>query len=316
VRLITFQNNKAEKIGTVIDEIVIDLNKSYQVYLNQQGIIRSREIADSLLPTSMVQFLEGGEASKSAANEAVHFALENKDSFDGLIYNLSDVLLKAPITKPGKILCVGHNYREHILEMKRGIPDFPVIFAKFSNAVNGPTDEIPLPAITAELDYEAEFSFVIGKKAKNVNKEEALEYVAGYTIVNDVTARDLQRRTLQWFQGKNLDGSAPMGPWLVTTDEIPDPAGLEISLTVNGELRQKSNTNNLVFNVPYLVEFLSHIMTLEPGDVVCTGTPGGVGFAREPQVFLKDGDVVRIEVEKIGAIENKVKELKQGVVIS
>ena len=193
--------------------------------------------------------------------------------------------------------------------MGRELPEFPVIFAKFSNAVIGPQDEIPLSPVTEQLDYEAEFSFVIGKRAKNVIKEHALEYVAGYTIVNDITARDLQRRTVQWLQGKTLDGSAPMGPWLVTTDEIPNPSDLGISLTVNGELRQKSNTKNLVFDVSFLVEFLSHIMTLEPGDVICTGTPGGVGFAREPQVFLQDGDIVHIEVEHIGALENRVKKV-------
>lgn len=150
---------------------------------------------------------------------------------------------------------------------------------------------------------------MIGKRARNVSQAEALDYVAGYTIVNDVTYRDLQRRTLQWLQGKTVDGSAPMGPWLVTTDELSDPSGLEVVLTVNGEERQRSNTKNLVFSVQYLVEFLSGLMTLEPGDVILTGTPGGVGVARGPQVFLKDGDVVRIEIDGIGALENKVKKV-------
>lgn len=316
MRLVTFQKDGQQKIGAVIDEKVVDLKQSYQLYLSQQGVTRSKQIADSLLPNNMVEFLEGSEVSKTAANEAIQFALKNTESFDGLLYDLTGVELKAPVTKPGKILCVGQNYREHILEMKRAIPEFPVIFAKFSNAVNGPFNEIPLPSVTGQLDYEAELAFVIGKRTKNVTKENALEYIAGYTIVNDVTARDLQRRTIQWFQGKNLDGSAPMGPWLVTSDEIPNPNDLEISLTVNDEIRQQSNTGDLVFDIPFLVEFLSHIMTLEPGDVICTGTPGGVGFAREPQVFLNDGDVVRVEIDNIGVIENKVKADKQGVVFS
>jgi acylpyruvate hydrolase len=197
--------------------------------------------------------------------------------------------------------------------MNREEPKVPVIFAKFANAVIGPQDEIPLPPVTEKLDYEAEFAFVIGKRAKNISREKALDYVAGYTIVNDVSARDLQRRTVQWLQGKTLDGSAPMGPCLVTKDEIPDPHNLEIVLWVNGEERQRSNTRNLIFNVPRLVEFLSELMTLEPGDVVCTGTPGGVGFARKPPVFLQDGDVVRIEVEKIGVLENRVRAVgKEG----
>jgi acylpyruvate hydrolase len=225
------------------------------------------------------------------------------------VFSKEDVKVEAPVPSPGKMICVGHNYREHILEMGREIPPYPVVFAKFANTVIGPEDDIPHYPISDQLDYEAEFAFVIGKRARNVSQAEALDYVAGYTIVNDVTYRDLQRRTLQWLQGKTVDGSAPMGPWLVTTDELSDPSGLEVVLTVNGEERQRSNTKNLVFSVQYLVEFLSGLMTLEPGDVILTGTPGGVGVARDPQVFLKDGDVVRIEIDGIGALENKVKKV-------
>lgn len=213
---------------------------------------------------------------------------------------------------PGKIICVGHNYRDHILEMGRQLPENPVVFAKFANTVIGPQDDIPFYPISEQLDYEAEFAFVVGKKAKGVSREEALDYVAGYTIANDITYRDIQRRTLQWLQGKTVDGTAPMGPWLVTTDELPNPSGLEMVLTVNGEERQRANTDNLVFDVPHLVEFLSNLMTLEPGDIVLTGTPGGVGFARDPQVFLRDGDVVKIEIDKIGVLENRVSLVKEN----
>jgi acylpyruvate hydrolase len=195
--------------------------------------------------------------------------------------------------------------------MKRELPPYPVVFAKFANTVIGPQDDIPFYPISEQLDYEAEFTFVIGKRARNVSQEDALDYVAGYTIVNDVTYRDIQRRTIEWLQGKTVDGSAPMGPWLVTSDELQDPSGLEVVLTVNGEERQRSNTANLVFSVQYLVEFLSGLMTLEPGDVILTGTPGGVGVARDPQVFLKDGDVVKIEIDKIGALENRVTSVKE-----
>jgi acylpyruvate hydrolase len=179
-----------------------------------------------------------------------------------------------------------------------------------ANTIIGPHDDIPFFPISEQLDYEAEFAFVIGKRARNVGQQDALHYVAGYTIANDVTYRDIQRRTIQWLQGKTVEGSAPMGPWLVTGDELKDPYGLEVVLRVNGEERQHSNTANLVFTVPYLVEFLSNLMTLEPGDIILTGTPGGVGVAREPQVFLNDGDVVRIEIDGIGALENKVKSTK------
>ena len=171
----------------------------------------------------------------------------------------------------------------------------------------GPEDDIPHYPISDQLDYEAEFTFVIGKQARNVSEEDALDYVAGYTITNDVTYRDIQRRTIQWLQGKTVDGSAPMGPYLVTSDELQNPSGLDVVLKVNGEVRQKTNTANLVFSVQKLVAFLSNLMTLEPGDVVLTGTPGGVGVAMNPPQFLKDGDVVRIEIDQIGVLENKVK---------
>ena len=172
----------------------------------------------------------------------------------------------------------------------------------------GPQEDIPFYPVSEQLDYEAEFAFIIGKRARNVSREEALDYVAGYTIANDVTYRDIQRRTLQWLQGKTVEGSLPYGPWLVTKDELKDPSasGLDVRLTVNGEERQKTNTANFVFDVQHLVEFLSNLMTLEPGDLILTGTPGGVGVARNPQVFLKDGDIVRVEIDEIGALENKV----------
>ncbi|AOL34344.1 fumarylacetoacetate hydrolase family protein [Geobacillus thermoleovorans] len=301
MKIINYRLGDAVRAGCIVDNQVIDLHQAYVARLRAEGCPRAEQLAAALVPSNTIELLEGGEKSLEEAQKAVEFALEN-----GLAIDRASVKIEAPVLKPNKIICVGHNYREHILEMKRELPEYPVIFAKFSNTIIGPEDDIPLPPITNQLDYEAEFAFVIGKRARNVKQAEALEYVAGYTIVNDVTARDLQRRTIQWLQGKTLDGSAPMGPWLVTKDEIPNPHSLDISLTVNGEERQRSNTRNLVFNVHYLVEFLSHIMTLEPGDVICTGTPGGVGVARNPQVFLQHGDVVRIEVESIGVLENRV----------
>jgi acylpyruvate hydrolase len=308
MKIINYRQGDTVRAGCILGENVVDLNKAYVQLLKAKDYPRAEQLAAALVPANTIELLEGGEKSLEEAQKAVEFALEN-----GLTMDRTKVKIEAPVLKPNKIICVGHNYREHILEMKRELPEYPVIFAKFNNTIIGPEDDIPLPPITKQLDYEAEFAFVIGKRARNVSQADALDYVAGYTIVNDITARDLQRRTLQWLQGKTLDGSAPMGPWLVTKDEIPDPHSLEIVLTVNGEERQRSNTKNLVFNVHYLVEFLSHIMTLEPGDVVCTGTPGGVGVARNPQVFLQDGDVVRIEVEKIGVLENRIKAVSNAV---
>lgn len=308
MKLITFTHAGNTRIGAVIEnDQVIDLNYAFQAKLQNEGKYRYKEIAEAYIPAKMETFLQGGDESLAYAKEAVAFAKENPASFKyPLVYRKDEVKFEAPVTNPGKIVCVGHNYREHILEMKREIPPNPVIFAKFANTLIGPWDDIPYYPISEQLDYEAEFAFVIGKKARNVSEEDALEYVAGYTVANDVTYRDIQRRTLQWLQGKSIDGSLPLGPWLVTKDELQDPSGLEIVLTVNGEERQRSNTANLVFTVQKMVAFLSNLMTLEPGDLVLTGTPGGVGFAMDPQQFLKDGDVVRVEVEKVGAIENRV----------
>jgi acylpyruvate hydrolase len=307
MKLVTFSSNGFARIGCLVDQSVIDLNLAYQVMLESQGHLRAKQIADAFIPVDMVGFLQGGKQSLSLAQEAVDFVSDHSaNPKQKVIHLLTDVKLEAPVNNPGKMICVGHNYREHILEMGRGLPPFPVIFAKFSNTIIGPQDDIPFFPISEQLDYEAELAFVIGKRARNISQDHALDYVAGYTIVNDVTYRDLQRRTLQWLQGKSVEGSAPMGPWLVTADEIPNPSGLEVVLTVNNEERQRSNTDNLVFNVPYLVEFLSNLMTLEPGDIILTGTPGGVGVARDPQLFLQDGDVVNIEIERIGTLQNRV----------
>jgi acylpyruvate hydrolase len=308
MKLISYSYEGNTRIGFMNEDQVIDLNLAYRSMLESEGVIRATQIAEAYVPANMVEFLQGGEESMALARKAVDYVLSQEtDSFTyKVVHNVSGIKIEAPVLNPGKMICVGHNYREHILEMGRGLPDFPVVFAKFSNTIVGPQDDIPFYPVSDQLDYEAEFAFVIGKRARNVSQADALQYVAGYTIVNDVTYRDIQRRTLQWLQGKTVEGSAPMGPWLVTAEELPDPAGLEVVLTVNGEQRQRSNTANLVFSVPYLVEFLSGLMTLEPGDVILTGTPGGVGVARDPQVFLKHGDVVRIEIDRIGVLENKV----------
>ncbi|RSL31907.1 FAA hydrolase family protein [Salibacterium salarium] len=308
MKLIVFSVKGESKIGVVENDRVFDIHAGYKAYLESQGVTRVEERANALVPNDMNGLLEGGSETLELTQKTVKFIKEaGKKSNRELIYKQNEVTLEAPVQHPSKIVCVGHNYREHILEMGRDIPEVPVLFAKFENAVIGPEDDIPYTPITEKLDYEAEFAFVIGKKAKNVSEEEALDYVAGYTIVNDVSARDLQMRTLQWLQGKSLDGSAPMGPWLVTKDEVSDPDALNISLQVNGKEKQRSNTKELVFNVNRLLSFVSGIMTLKPGDVICTGTPGGVGAAQDPQEFLNDGDVITINVDQVGTLENTVR---------
>lgn len=310
MKLVTFTNNGVTRIASLEGEKVVDLNAAYKAKLASEGKIRAAQIAEAYVPADMTGFLQGGAESLSYAKEAVAYALGNNESDVPLVFEKSQVKIGAPVPNPGKIFAVGHNYREHILEMGRELPSHPVVFAKFANTLIGPQDDIPFYPISEQLDYEAEFAFVIGKKGKNIPEEDALDYVAGYAVANDVTYRDFQRRTLQWLQGKTVDGSLPMGPWMVTSDELTDPQSLEMVLTVNGEERQRTNTANQVFTVKKLVSFLSTIATLEPGDIVITGTPGGVIQAMDPQVWLKDGDVVRIEIEKVGVLENKVRAVK------
>ncbi len=216
------------------------------------------------------------------------------------------VRLLAPVPRPPKLICVGLNYLDHAKEAKMEIPQVPTIFSKFSSSVIGPGAEIVLPRNSAKPDYEAEFAFVIGKPGRHIPQDRAMEHVFGYTIVNDVSARDFQLATTQWLMGKTFDTFAPMGPWIVTADEIPDPHALDIRMTINGEVLQDSNTRELIFKIPQLVAFLSSAFTLEPGDVVSTGTPAGVGFGHKPPRWLKPGDECVIFIEGIGELRNPV----------
>jgi 2-keto-4-pentenoate hydratase/2-oxohepta-3-ene-1,7-dioic acid hydratase in catechol pathway len=219
---------------------------------------------------------------------------------------LRGVTLLAPVPPPSKIVCVGRNYREHAEETGSAVPTEPQLFAKWSNALVGPGASIVHPSITTMLDYEAELTVVIGRRAQQVTTADALDFVYAYTCGNDVSARDLQFGDTQWTRGKALDTFAPMGPWLVTADEIPDPQTLGIRCVVSGETLQDSSTSEMLFSVAEIIAFTSEAITLERGDVIMTGTPPGVGVARSPQRFLHPGDSVRVEIDKIGALENPV----------
>jgi len=222
------------------------------------------------------------------------------------IFPLASIRLLAPIPRPPKLICIGLNYRDHAAEARQEIPKVPTIFAKFSNVVIGPGEAIVLPKISRKPDYEAEFMFVIGAGGRHIAAEDWQRHVFGYTVFNDVSARDVQSATSQWMIGKTFDTFAPMGPWLVSGDEIGDPHALDISLSIAGEVLQRSNTRELIFPIPDLVAYLSSVVTLEPGDVVATGTPGGVGFARKPPRYLKPGDEVVINIQGIGELRNPV----------
>jgi 2-keto-4-pentenoate hydratase/2-oxohepta-3-ene-1,7-dioic acid hydratase in catechol pathway len=214
--------------------------------------------------------------------------------------------LRAPVPRPSKIICIGLNYRDHAEESNLPIPDVPTVFAKFATSVIGHLDPIVLPKASSKPDYEAEFAVVIGRGGRHIKEENWRDHVFGYTILNDVSARDFQMATSQWMIGKTFDTFAPIGPAIVTADEIEDPHNLNISLTLNGETMQSSNTRNLIFGVPRLIAYLSSVFTLEPGDIISTGTPAGVGFARKPPRYLAPGDEVRAHVQCIGDLANPV----------
>lgn len=217
---------------------------------------------------------------------------------------LDEVKLLPPVTNPEKIICIGLNYHDHVVESNMQVPKVPVLFPKYNNCLVGHEDKVIIPEEVSQCDYEVELAVVIGRTASKVSLESAMEYVYGYTIVNDVSARDIQLNEPQWTRGKTIDGFAPTGPWIVTGDEIGNPGQLGISLKLNGETMQHSSTKELIFDVPYLISFLSRTITLQPGDIISTGTPPGVGMGKNPQVWLKAGDVVEATVEGIGTLRN------------
>jgi|SRR5215813_849343 len=309
MRLVTFLRLGEPRLGAVAGEQVIDLNAAYQHLQERAGRLRARELAEAVLPADIVGFLAGGDSALAAAREVVEY-VTNADGAafvgKGFVYSLKAVTLKAPVPRPAKLILVGLNYRDHAEEAKMKIPEEPTLFSKYAQSVIGPGDAIRIPKVSDKIDYEGEFAFVIGKGGKDIPRERALDHVAGYTIVHDVSCRDYQMRTGQWMIGKTFDTFAPMGPYLVLKDEIPDPHNLDLSLRLNGVVMQHSNTKHLIFNTFDLIAYMSQVFTLEPGDVISTGTPSGVGFARKPPVFLKPGDIVRIEISGLGVLENPV----------
>ena len=302
MRLVMYRENGESRLGAVIGDQVLDLAR------------RASKVGVDGLPDGldMMTLLREGAPTLEKAKQIVD-AVERSLGIGGgewlrsrgVLQPLESLQLLAPIPNPSKIIAIGLNYRDHAREQGTAIPDRPIIFAKFPTSVIGPGDIITWdPALTERVDYEAELGFVIGKTARNVRPEDAYEYIAGYTCVNDVSARDLQFGDKQWVRGKSLDTFCPIGPALVTVDEVPDPHQLAIRAVLNGQVMQDSNTRELIFGVPELLSFISRAFTLLPGDIVATGTPHGVGVFRDPPVFLKDGDEIVIEVEGIGRLEN------------
>src|SRR5580658_8730171 len=250
--------------------------------------------------------LSGGKIQATGTDMLSICAAGHAQPQAGPSFDLASVKLLAPIPRPPKFICVGLNYRDHAAEAKMEIPSVPTIFNKFTNVVIGPGATIVLPRVSSKPDYEAELAFVIGRGGRYIPAARAMEHVFGYTIVNDVSARDFQTATTQWLMGKTFDTFAPMGPWIVTKDEIADPHALDISLEIGGEVLQTSNTRELIFKIPELIEYISQVVTLEPGDVVATGTPAGVGFAWKPPRWLRPGDETIVRIQAIGELRNPV----------
>lgn len=293
MKFVVFRNPSAQnrpytnyRIGALIDEDTIaDLTPSIlPMGLTADEVLRCYDLATDFV---------------TPASEAV-------GSGELPTVSRDDVILEAPVPRPSKIICIGLNYLDHVKESGAEIPKAPLIFSKFNTCVAASEDPILLPRGSEQVDFEAELAVVIGRRTKNIKHEDAMSHVFGYTNFNDVSARDMQFADGQWQRGKSCDSFAPFGEFVATKDEIGDPHKLQIQFRLNGETMQDSSTDQLIFRIPQLVEYLSRSITLEPGDIIATGTPPGVGFARKPPVFLKDGDVCEVEIEGLGVLINPV----------
>lgn len=284
MKLVTFSCRGRTSIGKVIGNLVLDLPAS-----------------DPALPRTMLEFLEAGPAALARAHAL--------DAERAVTYPLADVRLEAPVPNPSKFLAIGMNYAKHVKEAEGAgmkVPDSQVWFNKQVSCVNGPFDPVHMPRASDWLDYEAELGVVIGRRCRHVSAADAPCVVAGYLVVNDVTVRDWQIRSPTMMLGKSFNTHGPIGPWIVTPDEVPNPHALRLRMLVNGEVRQDVNTGEMIYNVWEQIAYLSTVMTLEPGDILATGTPSGIGAVYKPPQFRKVGDVMRVEIEGIGAIENIV----------
>ncbi|TAL51819.1 MAG: FAA hydrolase family protein [Methylovulum sp.] len=285
MKLVTFTHNQQSRIGAVIGDSVID------------------SLGCAEIPANLIDFLKAGPDALAAMQQQI-------DSGKARIA-LPEVKLEAPVPRPGKYLGISLNYADHIAETGRDKPEYPSFFTKQSSCVIGHGSSIHRPRVSDKLDYEGELAFVIGKQCRHVSVDKAHQVIAGFTIANDVSVRDWQMRSPTMMIGKSFDTCGPLGPWLVTADEISDPHNLAISTWVDNELRQKANTRQMIFNCYEMIAYLSQAMTLEPGDVIATGTPAGVGVKMQPRGYLKPGQIVRIEIEGIGILANPVIEEPQ-----
>jgi 2-keto-4-pentenoate hydratase/2-oxohepta-3-ene-1,7-dioic acid hydratase in catechol pathway len=294
MRLLTYDRQDAPRLALLLGDRVFDLADA------------AARLTAALLPADMLAFIAESEEAWAGARDLAA-RLERGEAAD-LARPLADTRLLAPLPRPTKnIVCVGLNYADHARETGQEVSPYPVFFSKPPTTVIGPEAPIPWhPSVSTRIDWEAELAVIIGRPGRDIPEESALQHVFGYTIANDVSARDLQRRHVQWYKGKGLDGFCPLGPWIVSSDEIPDPQALAIRLRVNGEVKQDSSTSQMIYPVARLIAVLSAGMTLEAGDILITGTPAGVGFVRQPAEYLRPGDLVEAEIEGIGVLRNPV----------
>src|SRR2546426_907093 len=310
MRLVTYQYEGQSRIGAQLDADVIDLNRAYHAAIQHIGNADELAVAGMRVPSDMVDLLKGGDSSLKAAQKALDFVRSQLKGNDnalkqhGIVYAIDSVSLLQPVLRPGKVICLGLNYRDHAAEAGMAIPTYPVLFHKVAGSLIGHNQPIVIPRTSSKIDYEGELAIIIGRRSKYIAEDEALSYVAGYTVANDISARDLQFRTSQWTTGKMLDTFGPLGPALVTRDEAPHPNALHIQTTLNGQVMQDGNTAEMIFRVPFIVSYISEIVTLEPGDVILTGTPAGIGNTRTPPVFMNPGDTVSVEIERLGVLTN------------
>jgi 2-keto-4-pentenoate hydratase/2-oxohepta-3-ene-1,7-dioic acid hydratase in catechol pathway len=292
MKLVTIQKSSRTSLGVKVDKGIIDVEAALSVHPVPN------------VPTEVMDVIQRGDESLSVLEDYVHTLAADSDS--SYLLDEKEVSWGPCVTNPSKIICVGLNYRKHADETNAPYPETPILFNKFNNTLTGHLSEIKVPKLTEQLDYEVELGIVIGKRVKEVSKEEALDYVFGYCAANDLSARDLQFKTHQWLLGKSCDDFSPVGPYLVTSEEVGNPNNLHLTTTVNGEVRQNSNTSDMIFHCNEIVSYISQHMTLEPGDLILTGTPEGValGMPEDKREFLKPGDQVTVEIEKLGALTN------------
>ncbi len=309
MKLVTYYKKNITNTGFVLGDYVFNINEFYDYYKKKNKIKNEIKIPNNM--KSLLE-LDASKELKKLNRFTLEKVLNDKKEIKSLldkkiISRTTKVKFAAPVLNPQKIVCIGLNYMDHCREQHVEPPDHPVMFAKYTTSIVGQNDKVTWsPELTQQVDFEAELGVVIGKKARNVKAGSAYNYIAGYTCVNDISARDLQFSDGQWVRGKSLDTFCPMGPWIVTKDEIQDPHNLSIKCIVNDTAYQDSNTKEMIFKIPALIEFITKAFTLLPGDIISTGTPDGVGVFRNPKVFLKPGDNVTVEIENTGLLKNKI----------